>query len=73
MRVVLRGDGVACGADTCPDMCACDWNGDGTLDTEDISAFLEDFRMGDADFNHDGTTDREDLVAFLECYIHGCR
>ncbi len=56
------------------DACAGDFNGDGTVDFFDVSAFLSAFNGGDlsADFTGDGTLDFFDVSAFLAAYSAGC-
>jgi hypothetical protein len=54
--------------DTCPS----DWNSDGTVNSLDFTAFLNDFAAGHADFNGDTTTDSLDFIAFLNAFIQGC-
>lgn len=54
--------------------CLPDWNGDGTVDTQDLLAFLNDWSAGssDADINDDGTVDTRDVIAFLGAWSDGC-
>jgi hypothetical protein len=51
-----------------------DWDGDGTLDFNDLLAFLNDFNAGRprADLTRDGTVDFNDLLAFLDALAGGC-
>ena len=54
--------------------CIADFNGDGTVDTLDVLAFLNAFTAGDstADINGDGTVDTLDVLAFLNAWTAGC-
>jgi hypothetical protein len=54
--------------------CAADYNGDGTLNTQDVLAFLNDWAAGDsqADWNNDGNVNTLDVLAFLNAYAAGC-
>jgi hypothetical protein len=73
LRGVYAGDGIDCDKADCDSSvdCACDWNGDGVLNLDDLRAFMEDFANGDADFDGDGDTDSDDVMAFLGC-IRDC-
>lgn len=54
--------------------CAADFNGDGTLDFFDVSAFISAFSAQDlaADFNGDRAFDFFDVSAFINAYGAGC-
>lgn len=54
--------------------CAADFNGDGTADTQDVSAFLNAWTAGDAsaDANGDGEVNTLDVSAFLNAWVAGC-
>ena len=52
--------------------CPADWNKDGVLDTDDVSAFSTDWGAGDADVNGDSRTNTLDWFAFLNVYSGGC-
>ncbi len=54
--------------------CTADFNGDGTVDTRDVLAFLNAWTSGDAraDVNGDGTIDTRDVLAFLNLWNAGC-
>lgn len=52
----------------------CDYNGDGSIDFFDVSAFLQDFNAMDpqADLNNDGNWDFFDVSLFLQAFNAGC-
>jgi hypothetical protein len=52
--------------------CPPDWNGDGTVNSQDFIAFLNDFTAGNADYNGDTTTNSTDFIAFLNDFVAGC-
>jgi len=56
--------------------CAPDFNGDGTLDPDDladyIGAFFSQPPAAGSDFNHDGLTDPDDLADYIGAYYSGC-
>jgi hypothetical protein len=52
--------------------CPPDWNGDGDVDSQDFTAFLNDFVAGNADYDGDGDTDSQDFVSFLNDFVVGC-
>lgn len=54
--------------------CVADWNGDGTVNTQDVLAFLNAWTAGDstADINNDGTVNTQDVLAFLNAWTAGC-
>lgn len=56
------------------DPCPADFNGDGSVNTLDVLAFLNAWSSGDsaADFNHDGTVNTLDVLAFLNAWSAGC-
>lgn len=52
--------------------CACDWNGSGAIDSQDLFDFLGDFFEGAGDFDGDGVTNSGDFFEFLPCFFDGC-
>ena len=58
----------------CSDSCVADFNGDGTVNTQDVLAFLNAWNAGDssADINGDGTVNTQDVLAFLNLWNAGC-
>ncbi len=64
----LLGNAVAWLAGT-PLACPCDWNGSGSLNSQDFFDFLTSFFAGNADFNHDGVTNSQDFFDFLTCFF----
>ena len=60
--------GLDCGS------CVADFNSDGTVNTIDVSAFLNAWAAGDssADINADGTINTIDVSAFLNAWVTGC-
>ncbi len=54
--------------------CIADWNGDGTVNTLDFIAFLNDWAAKDlvADLNGDGTVNSLDFIQFLNLWAAGC-
>jgi len=56
------------------DVCAADFNGDETVNTQDVLAFLNAWTAGDssADVNGDGTINTQDVLAFLNLWTAGC-
>lgn len=56
------------------DACPADFNDDGTVNTQDILAFLNAWSSGDprGDFNGDGSVNTIDVLAFLNAWSAGC-
>ena len=54
--------------------CQADFNGDGTVNTVDVLAFLNAWNAGDssADMNGDGTVNTLDVLVFLNTWNAGC-
>lgn len=52
--------------------CACDWNSDGSLSSQDFFDFIGGFFAGNGDFNEDGTTTSQDFFDFIACFFGGC-
>ena len=73
-RIVLATQGR--GAWSAPIVYDClgDWNGDGSVNTLDVLAFLNDWAAGnlDADINGDGAVNTLDVLAFLNAWNAGC-
>ncbi|VAX39571.1 hypothetical protein MNBD_PLANCTO03-1672 [hydrothermal vent metagenome] len=59
---------------TPPDDCIADFNGDGSVNTQDMLAFLNAWNAGDssADINGDGEINTQDVLAFLNLWNIGC-
>jgi hypothetical protein len=51
-----------------------DFNADATVNSQDFTAFLNEFAAGGrwADQNGDGTVNSQDFVAFLNAFVAGC-
>ncbi len=54
--------------------CVADFNDDGTVNTQDVLAFLNAWTSGDpsADINGDGSVNTQDVIAFLNLWNAGC-
>ena len=54
--------------------CVADFNSDGSVNTQDVLAFLNAWSAGDssADINGDGTVNTQDVLAFLNLWSAGC-
>ncbi len=59
---------------TPPDDCIADFNMDGTVNTQDVLAFLNAWTAGDssADINGDGDVNTQDVLLFLNLWNIGC-
>jgi hypothetical protein len=57
-----------------PDECRADFNNDGSVNTQDVLAFLNAWTSGQdsADFNGDGNVNTQDVLAFLNAWTAGC-
>lgn len=58
----------------CSNPCVADFNGDGTVNSLDVLAFLNAWGAGDpaADINEDGMVNALDVLAFLNLWTAGC-
>ncbi|MFG0259004.1 MAG: GC-type dockerin domain-anchored protein [Phycisphaerales bacterium JB041] len=56
------------------DDCVADFNGDGSVNTQDVLAFLNAWNNGEgsADINNDGSINTQDVLAFLNLWNAGC-
>jgi len=70
----VLGYGILDAAGALADECTPDINGDGTVNTQDVLAFLNLWAAGEprADFNADGAIDTRDVLAFLNAWAAGC-
>lgn len=59
---------------TPPDDCIADFNGDESVNSQDVLAFLNAWNANDpsADINGDGTINSQDVLAFLNLWNIGC-
>jgi hypothetical protein len=57
---------------TTEQICEADWNGSGTLDSQDFFDYLADFFESNADFDNNGVTNSQDFFHFLEHFFEGC-
>jgi hypothetical protein len=69
----------ACGASTSAAVqivvyCGSDWNVDGSVDGDDVIAFMGawDENALPADFTQDGSVDGDDVIGFFERWDAGC-
>jgi hypothetical protein len=67
-------DAFTIGEFACSDSCVADFNGDGSVNTLDMLAFLNAWAAGDssADVNGDGTVNTLDVLEFLNLWNTGC-
>lgn len=67
-------DGFFLGDFVCNDACVADFNGDGSVNTVDVLAFLNAWSAGEgsADVNGDGSVNTQDVLVFLNLWNTGC-
>ena|GEM_PF-2195870 len=67
--VYIPYEGLAAGGD-----CIADFNGDDSVNTQDVLAFLNAWNNGEgsADINGDGSVNTQDVLAFLNLWNVGC-
>lgn len=73
--LVSEGFGFAfAGLELLGDACACDLDGSGMLNLDDIDAFASAFLSGDlaADLDGSGDLNLDDIDAFAACFLAGC-
>lgn len=70
----IRGYGILHAADALADDCAADMNGDGEVNTLDVTEFLNLWVAQEprGDFNNDGLFNTQDVLAFLNAWTAGC-
>ena len=73
VAAVLAGPYPSCTAPP-PPQCPPDFNGDGSLDPDDLADFIGAFFSGSiaADFNGDSSLDPDDLADFIGAFFAGC-
>jgi hypothetical protein len=67
-----QGNGTVCGQNTCTPACPCDFNGSGTLSSQDFFDFLSCFFVEgctEADYNNSGQVNSQDFFEFLSCFF----
>ncbi|MBC7771332.1 MAG: S8 family serine peptidase [Pyrinomonadaceae bacterium] len=52
--------------------CTCDWNGSGSIDSQDLFDYLSAFFANNADYNADSFTNSQDFFDFLSRFFAGC-
>ncbi len=67
-----KSDPVVMDSQTIQLRCRCDWNGNGTLEVQDIFDFLSDWFALHGDLNGDGVTTVPDIFEFLSCWFAAC-
>lgn len=75
VNVGTQGYALVVTGDVAPaDDCVADFNGDGSVNTQDVIAFLNAYTAGDpeADINGDGVVNTQDVLAFLNLWNAGC-
>ncbi len=74
-HVVEAGiDAFTVGEFSCSNDCVADFNSDGSVNTQDVLAFLNAWNAGDssADINGDGQVNTQDVLLFLNLWNAGC-
>ncbi len=73
---ILSGELADTDENGIPDVCECvaDFNNDGSVNSQDMLAFLNAWAVGDssADINGDGVINTQDVLAFLNLWSVGC-
>ncbi|MFZ4575816.1 MAG: M36 family metallopeptidase, partial [Phycisphaerales bacterium] len=52
--------------------CPADWNGDGSVDGDDVIGFFTAWDAGNADFDNNGSTDGDDVIEFFNRWDANC-
>jgi hypothetical protein len=67
-------DRIAVDTFTAAGACVADFNGDGSVNTQDVIAYLNAWSAKDprADVNGDGSVNTQDFIAFLNLWVAGC-
>ncbi len=70
----IRGYGILNAANALADDCVADMNGDGVVNTLDVTVFLNLWAAQEprGDFNDDGVVNTQDVLAFLNAWVAGC-
>jgi hypothetical protein len=71
IAIDIDNDGCLNALDTFPELSA-DYNGDGSIDGDDVIVFFNDWDIGDCDFDNNGATDGDDVILFFSIWDIGC-